>query len=178
MFHDTPPGWASKVVTGSQQPTAHKAAQDCSFTREQSPMERSRSCGTKERAEREIPEKTCRPAASSDTIPTCDKSGSDSTGNRTRFAVVGDYLPPTKARRVRFPVGSHPDFRMWESCRTMTLVSGFSRGSPASPALEFRRCSWDIAEAGTCVMDQEVGVDRHDVTGAAGGIVHLSPRHP
>ncbi|KAJ8889875.1 hypothetical protein PR048_009380 [Dryococelus australis] len=34
-----------------------------------------------------------------------------------------------------------PDFRMWESCRTMPLVSGFFRGSPVSPALSFRRCS-------------------------------------
>ncbi|KAJ8891984.1 hypothetical protein PR048_004549 [Dryococelus australis] len=30
------------------------------------------------------------------------------------------------------------DFRMWESCRTMSLVGGFSRGSPVSPALSFR----------------------------------------
>ncbi|KAJ8881296.1 hypothetical protein PR048_017777 [Dryococelus australis] len=28
---------------------------------------------------------------------------------------------------------------MWESCRTMSLVGGFSRGSPVSPALSFRR---------------------------------------
>ncbi|KAJ8874824.1 hypothetical protein PR048_022713 [Dryococelus australis] len=27
-----------------------------------------------------------------------------------------------------------PDFRMWESCRTMLLVDGSSRGSPVSPA--------------------------------------------
>ncbi|KAJ8867993.1 hypothetical protein PR048_031802 [Dryococelus australis] len=29
----------------------------------------------------------------------------------------------------------------WESCRTMPLVGGFSRGSPVSPAPSFRRCS-------------------------------------
>ncbi|KAJ8872437.1 hypothetical protein PR048_026041 [Dryococelus australis] len=34
-----------------------------------------------------------------------------------------------------------PDFRMWESCRTMPLVGGFPRGSPVSPALSFQRCS-------------------------------------
>ncbi|KAJ8880600.1 hypothetical protein PR048_017070 [Dryococelus australis] len=34
-----------------------------------------------------------------------------------------------------------PDFRMWESYRTMPLIGGFSRGSPVSPALSFRRCS-------------------------------------
>ncbi|KAJ8876984.1 hypothetical protein PR048_021436 [Dryococelus australis] len=30
---------------------------------------------------------------------------------------------------------------MWESCRTMPLVGGFSQGSPVSPVLVFRRCS-------------------------------------
>ncbi|KAJ8880009.1 hypothetical protein PR048_020631 [Dryococelus australis] len=34
-----------------------------------------------------------------------------------------------------------PDFRVWESCRTMPLIGGFSRGSPVSPAPSFRRCS-------------------------------------
>ncbi|KAJ8885472.1 hypothetical protein PR048_011669 [Dryococelus australis] len=40
-----------------------------------------------------------------------------------------------------------PDFRMWESCRTMPLVGGFARGSPVSPALSFRRCSIIISVA-------------------------------
>ncbi|KAJ8866134.1 hypothetical protein PR048_033658 [Dryococelus australis] len=40
--------------------------------------------------------------------------------------------PPTKANRVQSPVGSHPDFRSLESCRTMPLISGFPRGSPVS----------------------------------------------
>ncbi|KAJ8890945.1 hypothetical protein PR048_010454 [Dryococelus australis] len=39
--------------------------------------------------------------------------------------------PPTKANRVQSPAGS-PDFRKWESRRTMPLVGGFSRGSPVS----------------------------------------------
>ncbi|KAJ8866519.1 hypothetical protein PR048_032362 [Dryococelus australis] len=34
-----------------------------------------------------------------------------------------------------------PDFRMWESCRIMPLVSGFSRGYPVSPTPSLRRCS-------------------------------------
>ncbi|KAJ8897930.1 hypothetical protein PR048_003288 [Dryococelus australis] len=42
-----------------------------------------------------------------------------------------------------FPVSSNdvietiipPDFRVWESCRTMRLVGGFSQGYPASPRL-------------------------------------------
>ncbi|KAJ8873656.1 hypothetical protein PR048_024481 [Dryococelus australis] len=46
--------------------------------------------------------------------------------------------PPTKANRVQSPVGS-PDFRKWESCRTMPLVggsfffSGISRSPPPHP---------------------------------------------
>ncbi|KAJ8894340.1 hypothetical protein PR048_006966 [Dryococelus australis] len=34
-----------------------------------------------------------------------------------------------------------PNFRVWESCRTMPLVGGFSRGSPVYPALSFRSIS-------------------------------------
>ncbi|KAJ8866335.1 hypothetical protein PR048_032178 [Dryococelus australis] len=49
--------------------------------------------------------------------------------------------PPTKANRVRFPAGSLAGFRLWESCRTMPLIGGFSRVSPVSPAIAFRRCS-------------------------------------
>ncbi|KAJ8888175.1 hypothetical protein PR048_007662 [Dryococelus australis] len=45
---------------------------------------------------------------------------------------------PSKATRVQHPARS-PDFREWESCRTMPLVGGFSRGSPVSPAPSFRR---------------------------------------
>ncbi|KAJ8885954.1 hypothetical protein PR048_012160 [Dryococelus australis] len=39
------------------------------------------------------------------------------------------------------PGRAAPDFRVWESCRTMPLVSGSSRESPVSPALAFRLCS-------------------------------------
>ncbi|KAJ8867048.1 hypothetical protein PR048_032910 [Dryococelus australis] len=58
-------------------------------------------------------------------------------------ATVAEQLarsPPTKANRAQSPAGS-PDFRQWESCRTMPLVGGFSRGTPVSPALSFRRRS-------------------------------------
>ncbi|KAJ8894034.1 hypothetical protein PR048_006644 [Dryococelus australis] len=54
----------------------------------------------------------------------------------TSGATVPERLtrsPPTKANQVQSPAGS-PDFRKWESCRTMPLVSRFSRGSPVSPA--------------------------------------------
>ncbi|KAJ8880205.1 hypothetical protein PR048_016671 [Dryococelus australis] len=49
--------------------------------------------------------------------------------------------PPTKTNRVQSPAGQLPDFRKWESCRTMPLVGEFSRRSPVSPAPSFRRCS-------------------------------------
>ncbi|KAJ8883623.1 hypothetical protein PR048_015469 [Dryococelus australis] len=48
-------------------------------------------------------------------------------------ATVAERLacsPPTNANRVQSPSGSLPDFRMWELCRTMPLVGGFSRGPP------------------------------------------------
>ncbi|KAJ8873692.1 hypothetical protein PR048_024524 [Dryococelus australis] len=47
---------------------------------------------------------------------------------------------PTKANRVQYPAGS-PDFRKWESCRTMPLVGGSSWGYPVSPTRSFRRRS-------------------------------------
>ncbi|KAJ8880487.1 hypothetical protein PR048_016957 [Dryococelus australis] len=60
-----------------------------------------------------------------------------------RGATVAERLarsPPTKANRARSPAGS-PDFRKWESCRTMPLVGEPSRGSPISPATPPRRRS-------------------------------------
>ncbi|KAJ8866959.1 hypothetical protein PR048_032821 [Dryococelus australis] len=48
--------------------------------------------------------------------------------------------PPAKANRVQSPAGS-PEFRKWESCRTMPFFGGFSRGSPVFLAPSFRRCS-------------------------------------
>ncbi|KAJ8876137.1 hypothetical protein PR048_024046 [Dryococelus australis] len=49
--------------------------------------------------------------------------------------------PPNKVRPGSFPGRVTPDFRKLESCRTMPLVGGFSRGSPVFPALSFRRRS-------------------------------------
>ncbi|KAJ8874137.1 hypothetical protein PR048_024979 [Dryococelus australis] len=49
--------------------------------------------------------------------------------------------PPTKAIPGSIPDRVTPDFRMWESCRTMPLVGEFSREFPVSAALSFRRCS-------------------------------------
>ncbi|KAJ8872772.1 hypothetical protein PR048_026388 [Dryococelus australis] len=47
--------------------------------------------------------------------------------------------PPTKANQVQSPAGP-PEFRKWESSQMMPLASGFSRGSPVSPAPSFQRC--------------------------------------
>ncbi|KAJ8871827.1 hypothetical protein PR048_028167 [Dryococelus australis] len=83
----------------------------------------------------------------------------------------------------------NPDFRMWESCRTMPLVGGFSRGSPVSPGLSFRRCSiprspssalktvqisslthWLLLSLiGTAVVDNNAAV----VLGSPGGLADL-----
>ncbi|KAJ8875723.1 hypothetical protein PR048_023622 [Dryococelus australis] len=46
-----------------------------------------------------------------------------------------------EANQARISVESLPDLRMWESCGTLPLVGRFSRGSPVSPALAFRRCT-------------------------------------
>ncbi|KAJ8871799.1 hypothetical protein PR048_028139 [Dryococelus australis] len=55
------------------------------------------------------------------------------------------------------PAGS-PDFRKWESCRTMPLVGGFSRGYPVSPAPSFRRRS--IFTSITLIGSQDLVVKR------------------
>ncbi|KAJ8880588.1 hypothetical protein PR048_017058 [Dryococelus australis] len=47
----------------------------------------------------------------------------------------------SEANRVRLQAGSLLDFHTWESCMTMPLDYDFSRGSPVSPALGFRRRS-------------------------------------
>ncbi|KAJ8879954.1 hypothetical protein PR048_020575 [Dryococelus australis] len=63
-------------------------------------------------------------------------------------AAVAERLacsPPTKTDRLQ---SSFPDFRKWESCRTMPVVFGFSPGSPISPALAFRRFSTQFDELG------------------------------
>ncbi|KAJ8869380.1 hypothetical protein PR048_030956 [Dryococelus australis] len=79
-------------------------------------------------------------------------------------AAVAEQLycsPPTEAHQVQSPAESLPHFRMWESCRTMPLVSWSSWGSPVSSALAFWRCSiltsfhphrsMDCNEQATCV---------------------------
>ncbi|KAJ8896164.1 hypothetical protein PR048_001507 [Dryococelus australis] len=78
---------------------------------------------------------------------------------RTAVAKWLTCSPPTKANRVRSPAGSLPDFRMWESCRTMPLVNGLSQGFHVSPALSFRRCS--ILTTITLIGSQDLDVKSH-----------------
>ncbi|KAJ8898218.1 hypothetical protein PR048_003578 [Dryococelus australis] len=77
---------------------------------------------------------------------------SNTNTNRTGILVVVDIgistvaerldcSPPTKANRVQSPAGPLPDFRKWESCRTMLLIGGFSLGYPVSSTIAFRLCS-------------------------------------
>ncbi|KAJ8866140.1 hypothetical protein PR048_033664, partial [Dryococelus australis] len=65
-------------------------------------------------------------------------------------------LAPHQGDPGSIPGRVTPDFRMWESCRTMPLVGGFSRGSPVSPALSFRRCS--ILTSITLIGSQDLDV--------------------
>ncbi|KAJ8870233.1 hypothetical protein PR048_029251 [Dryococelus australis] len=59
----------------------------------------------------------------------------DATGRRA----YSGRSPLTTAIRARYPTGSLPDFRMWESYWTIPLAGGFSRGARVSPALAFQR---------------------------------------
>ncbi|KAJ8880595.1 hypothetical protein PR048_017065 [Dryococelus australis] len=43
--------------------------------------------------------------------------------------------PPHQGEPGSIPGGVAPGFRMWETCRTVPLVGGFSRGSPVSSTL-------------------------------------------
>ncbi|KAJ8891930.1 hypothetical protein PR048_004489 [Dryococelus australis] len=79
------------------------------------------------------------------------------TATQYRLCVLTDSTPPTKANRVQSPPGS-PDLRMWKSCRTMSLVGGFSRGSPVTLAPSFRRCS--IFTSITLIGSQDLAVKR------------------
>ncbi|KAJ8874542.1 hypothetical protein PR048_025402 [Dryococelus australis] len=59
----------------------------------------------------------------------------------TTLALLNHQWLVSLAKWVRFPEGSLPNFCIWESCRTIQLVSGFARGSPVSLFRAFWRCS-------------------------------------
>ncbi|KAJ8890275.1 hypothetical protein PR048_009783 [Dryococelus australis] len=63
--------------------------------------------------------------------------------------------PLTKANRAQSSAGS-PDFRKWESWRTIPLVGGSSRRSSISPAPSFRRRS--IFTSITLISSQDLAV--------------------
>ncbi|KAJ8874651.1 hypothetical protein PR048_025517 [Dryococelus australis] len=70
--------------------------------------------------------------------------GSQDLGRRNLFTSLLlinwlDYLSLTQANWVLFPAESLPDSRMWESCRTMSLVGELSRASLTCSVLAFRR---------------------------------------
>ncbi|KAJ8893769.1 hypothetical protein PR048_006369 [Dryococelus australis] len=108
-------------------------------------------------ARKRIPKKTRRPVPSSGKIITCENPGVTRQGIETaspwreasiltaqpprlRELWLG-CSPPTTLIRVRYPAGSLPDFRMWESCWTTPLAGGFSRDTSVFPALAFQRRS-------------------------------------
>ncbi|KAJ8869233.1 hypothetical protein PR048_030805 [Dryococelus australis] len=65
-----------------------------------------------------------------------DVTKTEAAPRRIEFARGGLWLdcsPPTKANRVRFPAGSSPNFRMWETCRTASFLGGL----PCPPAFAF-----------------------------------------
>ncbi|KAJ8884295.1 hypothetical protein PR048_016152 [Dryococelus australis] len=63
--------------------------------------------------------------------------------------------PPTKVNQAQYLAGS-PDFRKWESCRTMSLVGGFSWGSPISLAHSFR--CFSILTSITLISSQDLTI--------------------
>ncbi|KAJ8897370.1 hypothetical protein PR048_002716 [Dryococelus australis] len=67
-------------------------------------------------------------------LPYCKNSFSVSISSYCNIgATVAEWLdcsPPTKVKRVQSLAEPLLDFCKWESCRTMPLVGGFSRGSP------------------------------------------------
>ncbi|KAJ8883367.1 hypothetical protein PR048_015210 [Dryococelus australis] len=104
----------------------------------------------------EVLEKTRLPVASSGKIPTCESPGvarpgiepgspwweaNILTAQPPRPRILGNLLASYEGDQGSIPGRVTQDFRMWESCGTMPLIGGFSRGSPVSPALSFRRHS-------------------------------------
>ncbi|KAJ8867781.1 hypothetical protein PR048_031584 [Dryococelus australis] len=95
----------------------------------------------KGRGKREIPEKTRRPAAMSDTIFPLVKTREIHSRKLDPVRLAVNLLASHQGDPNSIPGRVTPDFRMWESCRLMPLVGRFSRRSPVYPALSFRRYS-------------------------------------
>ncbi|KAJ8880731.1 hypothetical protein PR048_017201 [Dryococelus australis] len=70
-----------------------------------------------------------------------DRTKVQSVAYKTNGAAVAERLACSPGFVASHPGRFTPHFRKWGSYRTMPLVGGFSRGSPVSHALSFRRCS-------------------------------------
>ncbi|KAJ8879931.1 hypothetical protein PR048_020552 [Dryococelus australis] len=82
-----------------------------------------------------------------------------------------DVLSPDRAKecslgtnRIRFPAGTPPDFRMWES--RMPLVGGFFSGIPVSPALAYSPQSPSSALKTSLLIAAEISSLAHENTAA------------
>ncbi|KAJ8866290.1 hypothetical protein PR048_032133 [Dryococelus australis] len=71
------------------------------------------------------------------------KMASPASNMAGRPRLLESSLPDDSTTNKKYSMTSSrvPDFRKWESCGTMPLVGGFSRGCPVSPAPLLRRCS-------------------------------------
>ncbi|KAJ8866678.1 hypothetical protein PR048_032539 [Dryococelus australis] len=99
-----------------------------------------------------------------------------------------DCSPPNNAKRFLFPEVSLPYFRMWESCRTMPLVAGFSRGYlPFLPPFHSgvapysRRFtligSQDLSQvANICCLEHKLACAKHTSTSHQGDLCEFESR--
>ncbi|KAJ8884565.1 hypothetical protein PR048_016422 [Dryococelus australis] len=85
--------------------------------------------------------------------------------------------PFTMANRVQSPVGS-PDFRKWESCRTMPLVGGFSRGSPVSRALHSGAAPYSLQSPSSALKTSLDNPEQPIPTDNAGLFLSYRPEAP
>ncbi|KAJ8872173.1 hypothetical protein PR048_025775 [Dryococelus australis] len=93
-----------------------------------------------------------------DVVDTSSSSSCGSDCAASALASINARWPPTKANRAQSPAGP-PDFRKWDSSRTMALVGESSRESPASPAPSFQRRS--ILTSITLIGSQDLAVKSH-----------------
>ncbi|KAJ8894322.1 hypothetical protein PR048_006942 [Dryococelus australis] len=92
---------------------------------------KKRNAGMQGQGKLEIPEKTRRAVASSGMIPACGNPGMNRPGIEPGSPWWElEYSPPTYENLTRFPAGSLPGFRLWESCRKIPLVGSAVPYSP------------------------------------------------
>ncbi|KAJ8875056.1 hypothetical protein PR048_022946 [Dryococelus australis] len=74
--------------------------------------------------------------------------------------LVVRLLASHQGELLSIPNGVAPDLRMWESCRTMPLVGGSSRGYHVSPALSFRSTPYSPQPPSSALKTSIVSLDR------------------